>query len=39
MEESIVKNELILFQNDVALSFEPDWKQENADDMNVLVLH
>ena len=27
----------VLFQNDVALCFEPYWKQENAVDMNFLV--
>ena len=37
---SVVKNEhLFLFQNDVALYFEPYWKQEKAADINVLVLH
>ena len=28
-----------LFQNDVALHFKPYWKQENATDINILVLH
>ena len=28
-----------LFQNDVALYFEPYWKQGNAADINVFVVH
>ena len=36
---SIVKNEPVLFQNDVALYFEPYWKQENVAVMKFLVLH
>ena len=27
----------VLFQNDVALYFEPYWKQENAADMNFVL--